>query len=241
MARTHYPQFCALARATEIIGERWTLLIVRDLLHGPKRFSDLLDTLSGITPAMLTTRLANLIDSGVIEKRELRAPARISVYDLTAIGRALRPAIDALILWGGHFLFPMRDDDRFEPDWVVLALEPVAQRARVPALTARLVLRHGGGETPFQIVGGPTGTQILAIDACDADARDTGACDTRARDAAAYDVTVRTSFDVALQFLSGSLPLKKALADGKLTIDGPQKKAALLPSLFNFRHLASRD
>lgn len=221
MAGTHYPQFCALARATEVIGERWTLLIVRDLLHGPKRFSDLLETLAGITPAMLTARLNSLIESGVIAKTDLPAPARVSVYELTAIGQGLRPAIDALILWGGHFLFPMRADDRFEPDWVVLALEPVARRGPVPDLTARLILRHRRGETPFRIVGGAGGTRIFTDEADD------------------YDVELRTSFDVALQFLGGFLPLKQALSERKLIIKGPQKKAALLPALFDFEHMKS--
>jgi len=64
LPQTHYPQFCALARAAEIVGERWTLLIVRELLLGPKRFGDLVERLSGVSPTVLTGRLNALIESG---------------------------------------------------------------------------------------------------------------------------------------------------------------------------------
>jgi len=68
MSNLHYPQFCALARAAELIGERWTLLIIRELLLGPKRFGDILDHLDGISPTLLTARLAALIDSKVVSQ-----------------------------------------------------------------------------------------------------------------------------------------------------------------------------
>ena len=70
MTQTHYPQFCALARAAEIVGERWTLLIVRELLLGPKRFSDLVARLSGVSPTVLTGRLNALIKSGVVQRAD---------------------------------------------------------------------------------------------------------------------------------------------------------------------------
>src|SRR6266581_2137117 len=68
MSNVHYPQFCALARAAELIGERWTLLIIRELLLGPKRFGDLLDHLDGVSPTLLTSRLTALIDSKVVRR-----------------------------------------------------------------------------------------------------------------------------------------------------------------------------
>ena len=68
MSGNHYRQFCALARAAEIVGERWTLLIIRELLIGPKRFSDLLDHLGGMSPTLLTARLAALIENGMVRK-----------------------------------------------------------------------------------------------------------------------------------------------------------------------------
>src|SRR6516164_6608700 len=104
MSGTRYNQFCALARAAEIVGERWTLLIIRELLLGARRFGDLGERLGGVSPTLLTERL------------------NAQVYELTETGQALQPAIRELIRWGGRFLFPPRDGDAFEPDWALLAL-----------------------------------------------------------------------------------------------------------------------
>ncbi len=228
MPTTTYPQFCALARATEIVGERWTLLIVRDLLRGPRRFSDLVETLHGITPAVLTARLNQMLDAELIEKQS-GLSGRSTSYNLTTIGMGLRPAIDALILWGGHFLFPMREGDMFNPAWAVLALEPVARRTAVPNLHVRLILTHDGKESTLIIKSGGDGTKLLVEG--EVGAEETGR----------FDCEFITSFDVVLQFLGGFLPLKQALASGVVQIKGPQKIAALLPSLFNFDHLRRQD
>src|SRR5919197_412460 len=87
MTGTHYTQFCALARAAEIIGERWTLLIMRELLLGPKRFGDLLDHLDGMSPTLLTARLTALIECNVVRRTVLPRPINAQVYELTDIGR----------------------------------------------------------------------------------------------------------------------------------------------------------
>ncbi|XIA63965.1 winged helix-turn-helix transcriptional regulator [Bradyrhizobium sp. TZ2] len=105
MSNLHYPQFCALARAAELIGERWTLLIIRELLLGPKRFGDLLDHLDGMSPTLLTSRLTDLINSNVVRKITLPRPVNAQLYELTEIGREIQPAIRELIRWGGRFLF----------------------------------------------------------------------------------------------------------------------------------------
>jgi len=89
----HYPQFCALARAAEIIGERWTLLIIRELLLGPKRFGDLLDHLDGMSPSLLTARLTALIDCNVVRRITLPRPVNAQLYELTEIGREIQPAM----------------------------------------------------------------------------------------------------------------------------------------------------
>lgn len=94
-----YRHFCAMARALELIGERWSLLVVRDLLLGPRRFSDLADSLGGITPTRLTERLRHLQAVGIVERD--RRPGRREVwYRLTDAGQDLGPVVDALTLWG---------------------------------------------------------------------------------------------------------------------------------------------
>jgi len=94
MTNLHYPQFCALARAAELIGERWTLLIIRELLLGPKRFGDLQDHLGDMSPTLLTTRLTALIDNNVVRRVTLPRPVNAQLYELTEIGREIGLASD---------------------------------------------------------------------------------------------------------------------------------------------------
>jgi DNA-binding HxlR family transcriptional regulator len=160
MSGTRYNQFCALARAAEIVGERWTLLIVRELLLSPMRFGDLRERLDDISPALLTDRLNALVEAGVVQRAALPAPFNAQVYELTETGRAIQPAIRELIRWGGRFLFPMRKGETFEPDWVLLALEAIARRTAVPQCRIGLRVPHPSGTAGFIIEGGPEGTRI---------------------------------------------------------------------------------
>ena len=86
MAKRNYHQFCAIAHALDIVGERWTLLVVRELLMGPKRFTDLLSNLPGIGTNLLAARLKELEEQGIIERSTLPPPAASSVYVLTELG-----------------------------------------------------------------------------------------------------------------------------------------------------------
>ncbi|MQA74159.1 MAG: HxlR family transcriptional regulator [Solirubrobacterales bacterium] len=95
-----YGDACGIARALDVVGERWALLVVRELLLGPQRFSDLRRALDGASSNMLTDRLRELEGHGVLERRTLQPPAGSSVYALTEWGRALEPAVLALGAWG---------------------------------------------------------------------------------------------------------------------------------------------
>jgi DNA-binding HxlR family transcriptional regulator len=107
-----YRHFCMMARALEVVGERWSLLIVRDLLLGPKRYTDLLEGLPGIGTNLLADRLHEMERLGLIERRVLPPPAGSSVYRLTEAGEALEPALLAIGRWGARFLQggPKRSD-----------------------------------------------------------------------------------------------------------------------------------
>jgi DNA-binding HxlR family transcriptional regulator len=94
-----YRQACGIARGLDLIGERWALLIVRELLLGPKRFTDLRAGLPGASPNALTDRLHELTQAGVLARRQLPAPAASWVYELTAWGRELEPVVLALGTW----------------------------------------------------------------------------------------------------------------------------------------------
>ena len=111
MTRIDKPSYyCAAARALEVVGEKWSLLVVRDLLRGSKRFSDLAKSLGGITPKLLTLRLRDLESAGVVERDE--EPGRRDVwYRLTPAGFALRPVIQELLIWGvEHARLPEAED-----------------------------------------------------------------------------------------------------------------------------------
>jgi DNA-binding HxlR family transcriptional regulator len=106
MNNRSYNQYCGLAYALDIIGERWTILLVRELIAGPRRFKDLLDGLPGISTNLLAERLKNLEQQGVIRRRTLAPPAGSAVYELTATGRALEPMLLELGRWGSQFVPP---------------------------------------------------------------------------------------------------------------------------------------
>jgi DNA-binding HxlR family transcriptional regulator len=110
MSRRRYHQFCPLAKALDVIGERWTLLIVRELLSGPKRYTDLRAALPGLATDLLATRLRELQDSGLIDRREVPPPTPATLYELTARGRALKPVIGELARWGRPLLRDPADD-----------------------------------------------------------------------------------------------------------------------------------
>src|SRR5215470_18393749 len=111
-----YNQYCAVARSLDVIGERWTLLIIRDLLVGPKRYKDLLDGLPGIGTNLLAARLRDLEKAGIVRRTLLPPPAASTVYELTEVGRALEPAIFAIGRWGARFLGSPRETDTFPID-----------------------------------------------------------------------------------------------------------------------------
>lgn len=117
MARTKsYDHFCAIARSLEVIGEKWTLLIVRDLLRGPQRFSDLRRYMGGITPKWLTNRLRELEAEGIVE-RDSVAGRREVWYRLTPKGRDLAPVLESLTIWGINYAMrPPHPDESLYPE-----------------------------------------------------------------------------------------------------------------------------
>jgi DNA-binding HxlR family transcriptional regulator len=123
-ART-YEHFCVLARAMERVGERWSLLVVRDLLSGPKRFTDLMDRCAGITPKTLTQRLRELQDAGILTADRVAGRREVR-YQLTAAGAALAPAVHALTWWGlQHAWRPPHPGEPLHPEHLLHALAQV--------------------------------------------------------------------------------------------------------------------
>lgn len=123
---TRYHQYCPVARALEIVGERWTLLIARELLLGPRRFTDLHTGLPGISTNVLTNRLKNLENAGLVTKRMLPSPAASVVYELAPGAAGLAGVLAAMAHWGTELLGAPRAGDEMRSAWLVLGLSVAA-------------------------------------------------------------------------------------------------------------------
>lgn len=195
VSRRTYDQYCAVARALDVVGERWTLLLVRELLTGPKRFKDLLDGLPGIGTTLLTARLKDLEGHAIVRRATLPPPAGSRVYELTDLGRSLEPVIMSLSRWGLRLLDGPRREDDLQPGWAMVALQstlrpPAADHTRetyefrvddevfhVRAEGGKAEIRQGPAADPDLIVGGDTETflGVAAGRLAPAEAVDTGA------------------------------------------------------------------
>jgi DNA-binding HxlR family transcriptional regulator len=117
-----YGQHCTVARALDVVGERWTLLVVRELSTGPKRYKDLLEGLPGIGTNLLANRLKSLAGEGIVSRGTLPPPAGSSVYELTSLGRSLEPVMVALSRWGAGLMGTPREDEDLRPGWAAVAV-----------------------------------------------------------------------------------------------------------------------
>src|ERR1700712_3840449 len=134
-----YGDACATARALDVVGERWALLIVRELLFGPKRFGDLQSGLASVRPNVLSQRLRELEGSRVIRRRRLGRPASVWVYELTEWGRQLEGVLLMLGEWGQAV--PLgAGDARISADSLMLALKVHFDATKAPALTATILV-----------------------------------------------------------------------------------------------------
>jgi DNA-binding HxlR family transcriptional regulator len=120
-----YDQYCPIAHALGLVGERWALLIIRELLQGPKRYTDLAASLPGIGTNILAARLKDLEGCGIVAKRRLDPPAASQVYELTPYGQGLKPAMRELALWGLRSIGAPTDHDELAPGWLYGALDTV--------------------------------------------------------------------------------------------------------------------
>jgi len=129
-----YDQYCPIACSLGLVGERWTLLVVRELMHGPKRYTDLVDGLHGIGTNILAARLKALESAGLVERRKLPPPAGSSVYELTPTGQGLRPVLHELARFGARLMGPP-PLEALDPGWLVdaldLALSPISPVGRL--------------------------------------------------------------------------------------------------------------
>jgi DNA-binding HxlR family transcriptional regulator/putative sterol carrier protein len=220
VARRTYDQHCALAHGLDVLGERWTLLVIRELLLGPQRFSDLEGSLIGIGPNMLAARLRQMENDGLIEKRRLPPPASSTVYTLTGRGAALEPVIIELGRWGRHRLPPTIGHEAFRPGWLLIALKVSFDPDHAADLDA--VYQLTVAEEPFivRISGGSIDVVRGAIP-----------------DA---DVTIDTDQDTLLALANGTLSPGEAIKTGALRVAGDDTAARAWFQAFTVVHPAAR-
>jgi DNA-binding HxlR family transcriptional regulator len=168
-----YGQYCGLARSLDVVGDRWNLLIVRQLLMGPARYGELREGLSGIATNLLTDRLRSLETAGVIERR-LSGDAGAITYALTPWGAQSREPINALVRWSTPLMIRGPEGDEFRPEWLLVAL-PVLFEGRAPtdqSVTVGIVVDGGMAQlraTESGIdVGKPDGCELDAVLTADA-------------------------------------------------------------------------
>jgi DNA-binding HxlR family transcriptional regulator len=162
-----YRDPCGIARALDVVGQRWALLVVRELILGPKRFSDLRDSLEGIATDVLAQRLKELEASGIVTQREMPPPAASRVYELTERGRGLEPVLLTLGRWGAQAALP----ERHHPlgvDAFLVALKTTFEPARAAGLTATYLLVLDGEHYAARVEDGRFDVKRGAVEAADA-------------------------------------------------------------------------
>jgi DNA-binding HxlR family transcriptional regulator/putative sterol carrier protein len=209
VSRRSYGQYCALARALDLVGDRWTLLIARELLFGPQRFTDLLAGLPGIGRNLLAARLRELEDEGVIRRRTLPPPAASRIYELTEDGRELGLTLGPLTRWGAKRLGTRRPGEYFRPAWIAWAMANSADREA--ARGVRETYQYEVDDDPFHV------------------RVDDGAIEPGEGRAEQPDLVVTLDTDTLVDILSWTLSPLEAMSSGRLTIDG--SRAAFQRSL----------
>ena len=191
-----YGQYCGLARALDVVGDRWTLLIVRELLLlGPARYTDLRKGLPGIATNLLVDRLREMEAAGLVAREEAPPPVATALFRLTPRGRALEPVIRALGAWAGPLMGESRADDEFRSHWLALPLELHLTDRSPGRRPVTIEVRTGDQPVVIETVGG-------------------GAVRARPGSAADPDAVLSGPPDAVLGVLMGRLPLAKARARG---------------------------
>jgi DNA-binding HxlR family transcriptional regulator/putative sterol carrier protein len=212
-----YEQYCALARALDVVGNRWTLLIVRELRPGPRRFTDLVDGLPGISRKLLTNRLRELERDGIIRRKQLPPPAARQVYELTEDGRDLATAMAPLIAWGTRRIGERQSGETFRPRWPAVAMIGLANREAA----------KGVSET-YQYFIGDSAFHFIVDD---------GWIELRDGPAENPRVVVTTDDETWSRIATGKSTTSEAAAAGLLTIAGDRRAAARLRKIFSREYM----
>jgi DNA-binding HxlR family transcriptional regulator len=217
-----YAQYCPVAHALELVGERWALLVVRELLGGPKRYTDLAAGLPGIGTNILAGRLRDLEAAGVIHKRRLPPPAAANVYELTPYGEELREPLYALGRWGARSLGPPTADDALAPGWLANAVRATCTGGCLPGKVFQVRVEDESVTARFE------GEELIV----------------ESDSAAEADTVIETDPATLFCIASDQVSIGEAIKSKSVKITGDRADAERFLSLFSFDdrpHRASRE
>jgi DNA-binding HxlR family transcriptional regulator len=216
-----YGQFCPLALAAEIVGERWTPLVLRELILGARRFNAIHRGVPRMSPSLLSSRLRTLEKAGIIERR---SNGQHSEYHLTEAGAALAPTIESLAVWSKRWLPATLSEERADPDLVMWDMHRRMNLERMPQ--TRTVIQFDFPDQPKArqtrwIVGDRSGVELCITDP-------------------GFEVDLYVSADSRVMVLVwyGDMPLKHALHDGLIRLHGPPRLCRAFPSWLQLNMLA---
>ena len=204
MSERSYNQYCPIAHALDLVGDRWALLIVRDLLLGPRRYTDIRDALPGTGSNILTARLKDLEAAEIVRRRVLPPPAASTVYELTTYGQRLKGVIAALGQWGAESLGTPRPGELISPESVMLAGRALFG-SLAPVLGPLSAEMHVEDATFYGVFG----MQIVG-----------GIAEVTRDPPPQADLALRIDVTTLYAVASGHTSLREALGAGTATIDG---------------------
>ena len=217
--KKRYDQYCPVCHALGLVGERWALLVVRELLKGPKRYTDLVDGLPGIGTNVLAARLKELEEGGIVRKRKLPPPAASTVYELTEYGQELEEPLYALARWGARSLPPPASNEHFYPDWGLNAFAALLDPEAARGLAETYVARVDDDVYTVQLEDGRVHVELGAA----------------AKPVLDFTTDQATFFGLA----SGELDPRRTVAESRVTLEtGKPVDLERFFSVFNFAHRA---
>jgi DNA-binding HxlR family transcriptional regulator len=204
-----YGQYCTVARALDVVGERWTLLLVRELSTGPKRFKDLLEGLPGIGTNLLAARLKTLEGQGIVRRATLPPPAGSNVYELTELGRSLEPVIVSLSRWGATLLdAPREEEENLRAGWAAVAMRSAIGRGAAGGGSSTYEFRIDGEAFHVRVRDGEEGDRV----------------EVRQGSAPDPELVVEGDAESFLAVASGRLSPEEAVRSGALRAEGEREE-----------------
>jgi len=156
-----YGQYCSVAKALDVVGDRWTLLIIRELLlQGPCRYTDLRNGLPGIATNLLADRLSELEAAGLVRREEAAPPVATALFHLTEAGAGLEPALEALGAWGIRYMAEPADGDEFRSHWLTFPVSLFLHDREPDGPPLSIELRPGGRPAVIEVSGGEVRTRL---------------------------------------------------------------------------------